>query len=92
MSVHRMFPSRASALCNELRDIVQGKPRFEIAEIAGRHLEGPEGPPLGGGAPAFQAPARVSLTISRKGRPARCDSRLSMTATSSSRVSVVRMR
>jgi hypothetical protein len=33
----------------------------------------------------------VSLTISRKGRPARCDSVLSLAATSSSRVSVVRM-
>ena len=33
----------------------------------------------------------VSLTISRKGRPARRDSALSLAATSSSRVSVVRM-
>jgi hypothetical protein len=76
-------------MLDELRDIVQRKPRFEITEIAGRYLKGP---PLGGGAPAFHPRRSVSLTISRKGRPARCDSDLSLAATSSSSVSVVRMR
>jgi hypothetical protein len=42
-------------MLDELRDIVHGEPRFEITEIAGRYLEGP---PLGGGAPAFQPPAQ----------------------------------
>jgi hypothetical protein len=66
-----------------------GKPWFEIAEVASGYLEGP---PLGGGAPIFSPHRNVSLTISRKGRPARCDSVLSLAATSSSRASVVRMR
>jgi hypothetical protein len=42
-------------MLDELRDIVEGKPRFEITEVAGRYLEGP---PPGGGAPAFQPPAQ----------------------------------
>ena len=42
-------------MLDELGDIVQGKPRFEITKIAGRYLEGP---PLGGGPPAFQTPAQ----------------------------------
>ena len=42
-------------MLDQLRDIVQGKPRFEITEIAGRYLEGR---PPGGGASAFQPPAR----------------------------------
>src|SRR5260370_29892996 len=42
-------------MLDELSDIVQGKPRFEITEIAGRYLEGS---PLSGGAPAFQPPAQ----------------------------------
>ena len=46
---------RALHLIDELRDIVQGKPRFEITEIAGRYLEGPS---LGSGAPAFRPPAQ----------------------------------
>ena len=46
---------RALHMLDELRDIGQGKPRFEITEIAGRYLEGP---PPGGGAPAFQPPAQ----------------------------------
>jgi hypothetical protein len=44
-------------MLDELGDIVQGKPRFEITEIAGRYLEGV---PLGGGAPAFQPPSAAS--------------------------------
>lgn len=46
---------RALHMLDELRDMVQGKPRFEITEIAGRYIEGP---PRGGGAPAFQPPAQ----------------------------------
>ena len=42
-------------MLDELGDIVQGKPRFEITKIARRYLEGP---PPGGGPPAFQPPAR----------------------------------
>jgi hypothetical protein len=42
-------------MLDELGDIVQGKPRFEIAEIRRRHLEGPL---LSGGAPAFQPPGQ----------------------------------
>ncbi len=42
-------------MLDELGDIIQGKPRFEITKIAGRHLEGP---PLGGGPPAFQTAAQ----------------------------------
>jgi hypothetical protein len=37
-------------MLDELRDLVQRKPRFEITEIAGRYLEDP---PPGGAAPAF---------------------------------------
>jgi hypothetical protein len=37
-------------MLDKLRDIVQGKPRFEITEVAGRYLEGA---PLRGGAPAL---------------------------------------
>jgi hypothetical protein len=58
---------RAHHLLDELRDIVQGKPRFEITEIAGVYLEGP---PLGGGAPAFQPPAQRLVDDLAKG-PAR---------------------
>jgi hypothetical protein len=47
--------SRTLHTFDELRDIVQGKPRFEITEITGRHRERP---PLGGGASAFQPPAQ----------------------------------
>ena len=46
---------RALHVLDELRDIVEGKPRFEITEIAGLY---PEGPPLRSGAPAFQPPAQ----------------------------------
>ncbi len=46
---------RTLHMLDDLRDIVQEKPWFEITEIAGRYLEGP---PLGGGAPAFQPPAQ----------------------------------
>ena len=42
-------------MLDELRDIVQGKPRFEITETAGHHFERL---PPGGGAPAFQPPAQ----------------------------------
>ena len=75
-------------MLDEFGDIVQGKPRFEITEIAGSHLEGR---PRDRGAAAFQPPRSVSLTISRKDRPARCASLLSVAATSSLRVNVVRM-
>jgi hypothetical protein len=37
-------------MLDELGDVVQGKPRFEITEIPGCHLEGPL---LGGGPPVF---------------------------------------
>jgi hypothetical protein len=47
---------RTLQMLDELRDIVQGKPRSEITEIAGRYLEGT---PLRGGAPA-PAPGAVS--------------------------------
>jgi len=46
---------RALHMLDEFGDIVQGKPRFEITEIARRYLEGP---PLGGGPPAFQPAAQ----------------------------------
>ncbi len=46
---------RALHLLDELGDIVQTNPRFEITEIAGRNLKGP---PLGGGAPVFQTTAQ----------------------------------
>jgi hypothetical protein len=46
---------RALHMLDQLRDIVQGKPRFEITEIAGCYHEGL---PLGGGAPAFQPSAQ----------------------------------
>ena len=76
---------RALHLFDELRDVVQGKPRFEITEIAGPYLESP---PWGDDAPAFQPPAqRLVETLA-----ARRDSVLSLAATSSSRVSVVRIR
>jgi hypothetical protein len=80
---------RALHLLDELRDVVEGKPRFEITEIAGRYLEDP---PLGGGAPAFQPPAQ-RLVDDLAERPASAlRLRLELAATSSSRVSVVRMR
>jgi len=46
---------RALHMFDELSDIVQGKPRFEITKIARRYFEGP---PLGGGSPAFQPTAQ----------------------------------
>ena len=46
---------RALHLLDELRDIVQGEPRLEIAEIADRCLEGP---PSGGNSPALQPSAQ----------------------------------
>ena len=79
---------RALHMPDELGDIVQGKPWFGITEIAGHYLE--DLPP-GGGVTAFQTRRSVSLTISRKGRPKRRASVLSLAATSSSRVNVVRM-
>ena len=42
-------------MLDELGGIVQGKPRFEITEIAGCYLEGP---PVGAGALPFQPPAQ----------------------------------
>jgi hypothetical protein len=79
---------RTLHMLNELRDIVQGKPRFEITEIADRYLEGP---PPGGGAPAFQPPAQRLVDDLAEGRPALCDSVLSLAARSSSDVSVAHM-
>jgi hypothetical protein len=79
---------RAFHLLNELRDIVEGKPRLEITEIAGRDLEGLS---LVRDAGLANPRRSVSLTISPKGRPARRDSAFSVAATSSSRVKVVRM-
>ena len=46
---------RALHLLDELRDIVQGEPWLEIAEIADRCLEGPR---PGGNAPALQPSAQ----------------------------------
>ena len=46
---------RAFYMLDELRDIVQGKPRPEITEVAGRYLEGL---PLGGDAPTGQPAAQ----------------------------------
>jgi hypothetical protein len=46
---------RALRLLDELRNIIEGETRFEITEIARRHLKGP---PLAGGAPAIQPPAQ----------------------------------
>lgn len=53
-------------MLDELCDIVQGKPRFELTEIAGGYLEGP---PLGRGAPAFQ-PSAQGLVDDLTERPA----------------------
>jgi hypothetical protein len=76
-------------LLDEFGDIVQGKPRFEITEIAGPYLKGL---PLGSGPPAFQ-PAAQHLVDDIAERPAGelHASVLSLAATSSSRVNVVRM-
>jgi hypothetical protein len=79
---------RALDVLDELRDIVLGKPGFEITEIAGRYLKGP---PPGGGAVAFQPPAQRLVDDLVESRPALCDSVLSLAATSSSGVSAVRM-
>jgi hypothetical protein len=57
---------RALHVLDELRDIVEGEPRFEITEIAGRYLEGP---PLRGGAPPFHPPAQC-LVDDHAERPA----------------------
>ena len=46
---------RALHVLDDLRDIVEGKPRFEITEIAGPYLKGL---PLGSGPPAFQPSAQ----------------------------------
>jgi hypothetical protein len=51
-------------MLDELRDIVQRKPRSEITEIAGRYLEGT---PLRGGAPAFQPPSQCLIDDLSKG-------------------------
>jgi len=53
-------------MLDELGDVVQGKPRFEITEIPGPHLEGPL---LGGGPPVFQ-PAAQHLVDGLAERPA----------------------
>ena len=79
---------RIFELFDELRDIVQGKSGLEITEIADRYLEGL---PVGRDAPIRQAARSVSLTISRKGRSARRACTLSLAATSSSTLRVVRM-
>ena len=59
-------------MLDELRDIVQAKPRLEIPEITARYLECP---PPGGGGPAFQPPAQRLVDDLAEGRPARCDGR-----------------
>jgi hypothetical protein len=46
---------RAFHMLDELGDIVQGKPRFEITEITGPHLKGL---PLSSGPPVFQPTAQ----------------------------------
>jgi len=79
---------RALCMLDERSDVVQRKTRLEIAKIAGRYLEGL---PSGGDARADQPPAQCFIDISRKERPTRRDSALSLAATSSSKVSVVRM-
>jgi hypothetical protein len=75
-------------MLDELDDVVQGKPRFQIAKITGCYLERL---PSGSAAPADQPQRNVSFTILRNGRPERRDSALSFAATSSSKVSVVRV-
>jgi len=57
---------RALRMLNEFRNIVYGKPRFEITKIADLCLEGP---PLGGDAPARQA-ATPGLVDDLAERPA----------------------
>jgi hypothetical protein len=79
---------RTFELFDELRDIIQEKSGLEITEIADRCLEGLL---VGRDAPIRQTACSVSLTISRKGRPARRASALSLVATSSSRLRVVLM-
>ena len=75
-------------MLDELGDIVQGNPRFEITEIAGLTSKAGHWTV----ARRLSCPRHsVSLRISRKDRPARCASLLSVAATSSSRVNVVRM-
>ena len=79
---------RALHMLDEFRDIIEGEPGFEIAEVAGRYLEGP---PPAGGAPACQPPAQRLVDDLVESRPALCDSVLRLAATSSSGVSAVRM-
>ena len=75
-------------LLDQLGDIVEGKPWLEIPRSRALTLNGCRGAVVR----RLASPRRsVSLTISRKGRPARRDSALSLAATSSSRVRVVRM-
>ena len=64
---------RTLHMLDDLRDIVQEKPWFEITEIAGRYLEGL---PPGGGVTAFQPPAQRLVDDLVEGRPARCDGRM----------------
>ena len=62
-------------LLDQLGDIVEGQPGLELAEIARAYPERLARRRR----PSTASPRRsVSLTISRKGRPARCDSRLEL--------------
>ena len=79
---------RTFDLLDEPGHMVQGKPRPEIPEIADNYLTASRLAAVR----RLASPRRsVSLTISRNGRPARRASASRLAATSSSRVSVVRM-
>ena len=73
-------------MLDELRDIVQGKSRFEITQVAGRY---PEDPRLGGGAPALQPPAQCLVDDLAERSASALRFRLELGVTSSSRVGVV---
>ena len=74
-------------MLDQLRDIVQGEPWLEIAKITGRYLKRL---PLAGDPPARQPPAQCFVDDLAEG-PAGAAPALSLAATSSSKVSVVRM-
>jgi hypothetical protein len=79
---------RTFELFDELREIIQEKSAIEITEIADRYIEGLS---VSRDAPIRQDARSVSLTISRKRRPVRHASALSLVATLSSRPRVVYM-
>jgi len=75
-------------MLDQLRDIVQGEPWLEIAKITGRYLKRLL---LAGDPPARKPPAQCFVDDLAEGPAgAARDSALSLAATSSSKVSVVR--